>query len=116
LGLWPALAALAVCLRVLVGERRWDAVLIVSFYLGSYLAGAVLPRPLRLLDYYLPPATFVSLALVYLLRRENWPRWCLWAFVAAACAAFAVMLPISAAFVGTSMENFNRLMICENWI
>ena len=114
--LWPALAALAVCLRDFVVERRWDAFLIVSFYLGSYLAWALLPRTLGFLYYYLPPATFVSLALVYLLRRENCPRWCLWAFVAAACAAFAVMLPISAAFVGTSMENFNRLMIFENWI
>jgi len=26
------------------------------------------------------------------------------------------MLPISAAFAGTSMETFNRLMIFQNWI
>jgi hypothetical protein len=28
----------------------------------------------------------------------------------------ALMLPITAAFVGTSMETFNRLMIFQNWI
>ena len=114
--LWPALAALAVCLRDVVVKRRWDAFLIVSFYLGSYLAWALLPRTLGFLYYYLPPATIASLALVYLLRRGNCPRWWLWAFVAVASAAFTVMLPISAAFVGTSMENFNRLMIFQNWI
>jgi hypothetical protein len=44
------------------------------------------------------------------------PRWLLWAFVAVACVSFAVMLPISAAFVGTSMTTFNRLMLFRNWI
>ena len=48
--------------------------------------------------------------------RGNSPRWLLWAFVALAFAGFAAMLPISAAFVGTSMETFNRLMIFQNWI
>jgi len=96
--------------------RRWDAFLIVSFYFGTYLGWALLPRTLGFLYYYLPPATFASFALVYLLRRGNSPRWSLWAFVAAASAAFAVMLPISAASVGTSMENFERLMIFQNWI
>jgi dolichyl-phosphate-mannose-protein mannosyltransferase len=43
-------------------------------------------------------------ALFYVLRRGNNPRWLLWAFVAIAFAGFAAMLPISAAFVGTSME------------
>jgi len=33
-----------------------------------------------------------------------------------AFAGFAAMLPISAAFVGTSMQTFNRLMIFQNWI
>ena len=41
------------------------------------------------------------------------PRWLLWAFVAVAAAGFAAMLPISAAFVGTSMQTFNRLMIFQ---
>jgi hypothetical protein len=31
-------------------------------------------------------------------------------------AVCAAMLPISAAFVGTSMATFNRLMIFQNWI
>ncbi len=42
--LWPALAALAVCLRDWIVTRRSDAFLILSFYFGPYLAWAVLPR------------------------------------------------------------------------
>jgi dolichyl-phosphate-mannose--protein O-mannosyl transferase len=114
--LWPALPALAVGLRDWIVTRRFDAFLILAFYFGPYLAWALLPRTLGFLYYYLPSATFASLALVYLLRRGNSPPWLLWAFVAVAFAGFAAMLPISAAFVGTSMETFNRLMIFQNWI
>jgi dolichyl-phosphate-mannose--protein O-mannosyl transferase len=96
--------------------RRADAFLILSFYFGPYLAWALLPRTLGFLYYYLPAATTASLALVYVARRGNSPRWVLWALVAVAGAGFAAMLPISAAFVGTSMETFNRLMIFQNWI
>jgi hypothetical protein len=64
----------------------------------------------------LPSATVASLALVYVLRRGNNPRWLLWAFVAIAATGFAAMLPISAALVGTSMETFSRLMLFQNWI
>jgi len=114
--LWPALPALIVCLRDWIVTRRLDAFLILSFYFGPYLAWAMLPRTLGFLYYYLPSATVASLALVYVLRRGNSPRWLLWAFVAVAFAGFAVMLPISAAFVGTSMETFTRLMVFQNWI
>ncbi len=114
--LWPALPALLLCLRDWIVARRSDAFLILSFYFGSYLAWALLPRTLGFLYYYLPSATLASLALVYVLRRGNVPGWLLWAFVAVAFAGFAAMLPISAAFVGTSMETFNRLMIFQNWI
>jgi dolichyl-phosphate-mannose-protein mannosyltransferase len=114
--LWPALPALAVCLRDWIAKRRAEAFLILSFYFGPYLAWAMLPRTLGFLYYYLPSATIASLGLVYVLRRGNSPRWLLWAFVAVGFAGFAAMLPISAAFVGTSMETFNRLMIFQNWI
>ena len=114
--LWPALAALVLCLRDWIAARRWDAFLILAFYFGPYLAWALLPRTLGFLYYYLPPATFASLALVYALRRGRTPRWLLWAFVAVAFSGFATMLPISAAFVGTTMATFNRLMIFQNWI
>jgi dolichyl-phosphate-mannose-protein mannosyltransferase len=114
--LWLALPALGVCLRDWIVARRADAFLILSFYLGPYLAWAMLPRTVGFLYYYLPSATVASLALVYALRRGNTPRWLLWAYVAIAFAGFAAMLPISAAFVGTSMETFNRLMIFQNWI
>jgi dolichyl-phosphate-mannose-protein mannosyltransferase len=114
--LWPALPALGVCLRDWIVTRRCDAFLILSFYFGPYLAWAMLPRTLGFLYYYLPAATAASLALVYVARRGNGPRWLLWAFVAIAFSGFAAMLPISAAFVGTSMDTFNRLMIFQNWI
>ena len=114
--LWAALVALAVCLRDFIMARRADAFLIVAFYFGTWLAWALLPRTLGFLYYYLPAATLASLALVYALRRGSSPRWLLWAFVAVAFAGFAAMLPISAAFVGTSMETFNRLMLFQNWI
>jgi dolichyl-phosphate-mannose-protein mannosyltransferase len=114
--LWPALPALAVCLRDWIVTRRADAFLILAFYFGPYLAWAILPRTLGFLYYYLPSATVASLALVYVARRGNNPRWLLWAFVAIAFAGFAAMLPISAAFVGTSMATFSRLMLFQNWI
>jgi dolichyl-phosphate-mannose-protein mannosyltransferase len=114
--LWPALPALAMTLRDWIVARRADAFLILSFYAGSYLAWAVLPRALSFLYYYLPSAMLASLALVYVLRRGNTPRGLLWAFVALAFAGFVAMLPITAAFVGTSMQTFNRLMIFQNWI
>jgi dolichyl-phosphate-mannose-protein mannosyltransferase len=114
--LWPALPALVVCLRDWIVRRRWDAFLILAFYFGPSLAWAMLPRTLGFLYYYLPSATVASLALVYVLRRGNGPCWLLWAFVAVAFTGFAAMLPISAAFVGTSMATFNRLMLFQNWI
>jgi dolichyl-phosphate-mannose-protein mannosyltransferase len=114
--LWLALPALGVCLRDWIVARRLDAFLILSFYFGPYLAWAMLPRTLGFLYYYLPSAMVASLALVYVARRGNSPRWLLWALVAVAFAGFIAMLPISAAFVGTSMETFNRLMIFQNWI
>jgi dolichyl-phosphate-mannose-protein mannosyltransferase len=114
--LWPALPALAVCLRDWIVTRRSDAFLILSFYFGLYLAWVALPRTVGFLYYYLPAATIASLALVYVLSRGTTARWLLWAFVAVAFTGFAAMLPISAAFVGTSMQTFNRLMIFQNWI
>jgi dolichyl-phosphate-mannose--protein O-mannosyl transferase len=114
--LWPALLALMVALRDFVIERRRDAFLVLAFYFGPYLAWALLPRSLAFIYYYLPAATTASLVLVYALRREGAPRWLLWAFVAVAVVGFAAMLPISAAFVGTTMQTFNRLMIFQNWI
>jgi len=114
--LWAALPALAVCLRDWIVTRRADAFLVLSFYAGPYLAWALLPRTLGFLYYYLPAATLASLALVYVLRRGNSPRWLLWAFVAVAGAGFAAMLPITVASVGTSMETFVRLMLLQSWI
>ena len=114
--LWPALPALALCGRDFIVARRTDAFLALAFHLGPWLAWALLPRTLGFIYYYLPSATTASLALVYALRREGMPRWLLWAFVAVAALSFAAMLPISAAFIGTSMQTFHRLMVFQNWI
>ena len=114
--LWPALVALAVCLRDWIVTRRADAFLILAFYFGPYLAWALLPRTLGFIYYYLPAATTASFALVYALRRSGMPGFLLWAFVAVGSAGFVAMLPITAAFVTTSMATFNRLMLFQNWI
>jgi dolichyl-phosphate-mannose-protein mannosyltransferase len=114
--LWAALPALALCLRDWIVTRRADAFLILSFYAGPWLAWAMLPRTLGFIYYYLPSATVASLALVYALTRGRSPGWLLWIFVAIAGLGFAAMLPISAAFVGTSMATYLRFMIFKNWI
>jgi dolichyl-phosphate-mannose-protein mannosyltransferase len=114
--LWAALPAFAVVARDWVVTRRSDAFLLISFYLGPYLAWALLPRVVGFIYYYLPSATFASLLLVYALRRGKAPRWLLWAFVAVAGASFAAMLPITVASMGTSMATFNRLMLFQSWI
>jgi dolichyl-phosphate-mannose--protein O-mannosyl transferase len=114
--LWAALPALGVALRDVIVARRADAFLVLAFYFGPYLAWALLPRTLGFLYYYLPAATTAALALVYALTRASVPRWLLWAYVAVAGAGFAAMLPISAAFIGTSMATFNRLIVFQSWI
>jgi dolichyl-phosphate-mannose--protein O-mannosyl transferase len=114
--LWPALIAAAIALRDWIVTRRADAFLVLAFYAGPFFAWALLPRTLGFIYYYLPAATTASFVLVYALRRGNTPRWLLWAFVTLGATGFAAMLPISAAFVETSMATFNRLMIFQNWI
>lgn len=114
--LWPALIALVVALRDWIVTRNRDAFLVLAFYLGPYLAWAVLPRVLGFIYYYLPAATTASFVLVYALTRKGAPRWLLWAFVAVGGVGFVAMLPITAAFIETSMATFNRLMLFQNWI
>lgn len=114
--LWPALPALVVVLRDFLVARRWDAFLIAVFYFGCWLAWALLPRTLGFIYYYLPAATIASLALVYALRTNGLPRWLLWVYVGIAAVGFVIMLPVSAAFIGTSMQYFNRLMLFQSWI
>jgi dolichyl-phosphate-mannose--protein O-mannosyl transferase len=114
--LWPGLLALLLCLYDFVAARRRAAFLILAFYLGCYLPWALLPRALSFLYYYLPSATLLSLALPYAWTRWQLRPWVLWAGVAIAVLGFVAMLPISAAFVGTSMATFNRLMLFQSWI
>lgn len=116
--LWPALAALAICARDFIFARRTQALLILGFYIGPWLAWAALPRSIGFIYYYLPSATVASLALVYVLTEGERapPRWALWAFVAASAAGFLALLPISVSSMGTSMQNYQRLMIFQSWI
>ena len=71
--LWPALIAVAICLRDWIVTRRVDAFLVLAFYFGPYLAWALLPRTLGFIYYYLPAATTASFALVYALKRGSMP-------------------------------------------
>ena len=112
--LWPALPALAICVRDFVAQRSAAAFLILAFFLGCYLPWALLPRALSFLYYYLPSATLASLALVHVLMRL--PRWVMWTYVAVAILGFVAMLPVSAAFIGTTMQTFTRLMLFQSWI
>ncbi|MGJ5150105.1 MULTISPECIES: phospholipid carrier-dependent glycosyltransferase [unclassified Bradyrhizobium] len=112
--LWPALAAIAICVRDFIATRSATAFLILAFYLGCYLPWALLPRALSFIYYYLPSATLASLALVHVLTR--WPRWVLLSYVAVAILGFVAMLPVSAAFIGTTMQTFTRLMLFQSWI
>lgn len=116
--LWPALAALGICARDFIVARRTQALLILGFYVGPWLAWAALPRTIGFIYYYLPSATVASLALVYALTEGERapPRWALWAFVAAAAAGFLALLPISVSSMGTSMQYYQRLMIFQSWI
>ncbi len=116
--LWPALAALGICLRDWIVKRRADAFLILAFYAGPWLAWATLPRTIGFIYYYLPSATVATLAVVYALAggERPQPRLLLWVFVAAALAGFLVLLPISAAAIGTSIGTYYRLMIFRSWI
>jgi dolichyl-phosphate-mannose-protein mannosyltransferase len=114
--LWPALIALVIALRDWIVGRSRVAFLVLAFYLGPYLAWALLPRTLGFIYYYLPAATTASFVLVYALTRKPAPRWLLWAFVAIGCTGFIVMLPVTAAFIETSMATFNRLMLFQSWI
>ncbi|MVT63729.1 phospholipid carrier-dependent glycosyltransferase [Bradyrhizobium pachyrhizi] len=114
--LWPALIALIIALRDWIIGRGRDAFLVLAYYLGPYLAWALLPRTLGFIYYYLPAATTASFVLVYALTRKGAPRWLLWAFVAVGCAGFVAMLPVTAAVIETSMATFNRLMLFQGWI
>jgi dolichyl-phosphate-mannose-protein mannosyltransferase len=114
--LWPGLLALLFCLYDFIAARRKTAFLILTFYLGCYLPWALLPRTLSFLYYYLPSATLLSLALPYAWMRWRLPPWMFWASVAIAAVGFIALLPISAAFIGTSMATFNRLMLFQSWI
>ena len=116
--LWPALVALGICLKDWIARRRADAFLILAFYIGPWLAWATLPRTIGFIYYYLPSATVATLALVYAFTQGERapPRWLLWVFVGAAAVGFVALLPISVASLGTSMDNFRRLMIFKSWI
>jgi dolichyl-phosphate-mannose-protein mannosyltransferase len=114
--LWPGLLALLVCIYDFIARRHRAAFLISAFYFGCYLPWALLPRALSFLYYYLPSAMLLSLALPYAWLRWCLPFWVLWIFVAVAAVGFVALLPISAAFVGTSMATFSRLMLFQSWI
>jgi dolichyl-phosphate-mannose-protein mannosyltransferase len=115
--LWSAIPAILVCLRDWIVLRRRDAFLIVASYAALYLAWMVLPRAVGFSFYYLPSATIASLALAYCCFRSASKRWlwARWIFLAAAFAGFVLFLPITAAFIETSLAGYERLMWFASW-
>jgi dolichyl-phosphate-mannose--protein O-mannosyl transferase len=115
--LWSALPAVLLCLRDWIVLRRRDAFLIVTSYAALYLAWIVLPRAIGFSFYYLPSATIASLALAYCLFRSETRRWlwARWIFLAASLAGFLLFLPISAAYIETSLAGYERLMWFSSW-
>jgi hypothetical protein len=115
--LWPALAALGVCLRDWIAGRRADAFLILAFSSAHGWRGRTAANH-RL--YLLLPAIGND--------RDAGFGLCLYAGRAGAAAMdavgvrrggstrFAAMLPISVASLGTLDETYRRLMIFQSWI
>jgi dolichyl-phosphate-mannose--protein O-mannosyl transferase len=114
---WSAVPAVVVCLRDWIVTRRRDAFLIVASYAALYLGWMMLPRAIGFSFYYLPAVTVASLALAYCFYRsetKGW-RWARWMFLAAAAGCFLLLLPISAASVGTLLSGYERLMWFASW-
>jgi len=113
--LWAALPALAIVLRDWIVTRRADAFLILSFMSGLTWPGRCCRGR---------SASCIIICRPLPWRASRWSTCCggqqpalaVMGFVAGAGAGFAAMLPISAAFVGTSMETFVRLMLFQSWI
>ena len=115
--LWPALLAVAVCLARLDRDAAGGCVpdAGVLFRALSRLGAAAANARLHLLlsagrddrefcaGLCAPP-------------RQHARAGCSGPSSPSALPGFVAMLPISAAFVGTSMETFNRLMLFQNWI
>jgi dolichyl-phosphate-mannose--protein O-mannosyl transferase len=115
--LWSAIPAVLVCLRDWIVERRRDAFLILAGYAALYLAWMVLPRAIGFSFYYLPSATVSSLALAYCFHRsetKGW-LWARWIFLGSAFAGLLLFLPISAAYIETSLAGYERLMWFSSW-
>jgi dolichyl-phosphate-mannose-protein mannosyltransferase len=114
---WSSVLAVLVCLRDWIVARRRDAFLVVTSYAALYLGWIVLPRAIGFSFYYLPAATVASLALAYCFyRRETklW-LWARWIFLTIAAACFLLLLPVSAASIGTSLAGFERLTWFSTW-
>jgi dolichyl-phosphate-mannose-protein mannosyltransferase len=115
--LWSAIPAILLCLRDWIVERRRDAFLIVASYAALYLAWALLPRAVGFSFYYLPAASVASLALAYCFHRRDTKHWlwARWIFLGVAFAGFLLFLPITAAFIETSLAGYGRLMWFASW-
>jgi dolichyl-phosphate-mannose-protein mannosyltransferase len=115
--LWGAIPAILICLRDWIVLRRRDAFLIVASYAALYLGWIALPRAVGFSFYYLPSATVASLALAYCFFRSESRRWlwARWMYLAAVFAGFLLFLPISAAYMETSLAGYERLMWFASW-
>ncbi len=114
--LWPAVAALGLCLLRLDREASRRCVPdsgVLSRTLarmGDADAKNQFPVLLSAIGHGCEPCAGLCAD-----ARQR-PRWLLWGYVAIAALGFIVMLPITVATLGTSIETYRRLMIFKSWI
>lgn len=111
------LPAMALCAYGWLKHRRFDAMLIVIFYLGLYLCWAVIPRTATTYTYYFPPAMILGVALAYALTQTpvaQLPRLANW-MVAACVLMFLMFLPVTSAATPATPWTYNHLMWFDDW-
>ena len=96
--------------------RRADAFLVLAFYSGRTRMGAAAAHARLHLLLSSGRDDRELCAGLRLESRQHAGAGCYGPMSRSAFAGFVAMLPISAAFIGTSMATFNRLMIFQNWI
>jgi dolichyl-phosphate-mannose--protein O-mannosyl transferase len=108
---------MAACAHGWLKKRRFDAMLILTFYLGLYLCWAVIPRAATTYTYYFPAAMMLGVALAYALTHTKLallPR--LSVALAAVCALiFAMFLPISSGNTPATSWIYDHLMWSDQW-
>lgn len=115
--LFAGLPAIAICAHGWIRHRRFDAMLIVAFYLGLYLCWAVVPRAATTYTYYFEPAMVLGPALAYALTQTSLDRrrWLAKGLALAGVLVFLMFLPITSAATRATPWTYNNLMWFDQW-